>query len=155
MAGELNQTRAEPAQNAGSALSAHEAQIAGLDRDYRPKRDRRDPFEIWRDEQRAADRQDEVEQPMRIDLSPGRAAERMLAIDRMLDARFADPFDQAEFDQAAEELVALNRRLYLEQTAELEAAAGVIPTTFEGCVAVLDLASRIINAYRTNQLELA
>ena len=76
--------------------------------------------------------------PRVVWLSPGREARRQLAIEATIDAR--DGGDPALYRQRLEELVDLNRRLDAEQQAEL----GYLPTTVEGCIAVLGVAERII-----------
>ena len=75
--------------------------------------------------------------PRVVWLSPGREARRQLAFDAAFDAQDGDP---ALYRQRLEELVDLNRRLDAEQQAEL----GYLPTTIEGCIAVLGVAERII-----------
>jgi hypothetical protein len=70
-------------------------------------------------------------------LNAGREARRRLAMDAAWDARGGDP---ALYLQRIEELVELNERLFAEQAAEL----GYLPTTIEGCIAVLGVAARII-----------
>lgn len=104
-----------------------------------PKTRKPDPFEQWRDEQRAPlEPQNPPPAQGRIRLSPGREAIRDLAVDRMLDAR--DSGDQQAFDQVTVELVALNARLFAEQKAE----QGHIPETVEGVIAVLNVAAEIL-----------
>jgi hypothetical protein len=73
----------------------------------------------------------------RVRLNPGREARRRLAMDAAWDARDGDP---ALYLRRIEELVDLNERLFAEQFAEL----GYMPTTVEGCIAVLGVAARII-----------
>ena len=103
----------------------------------------------------------------RIELSPSREASLTLAIDRFVDARR----DQAEFDRSGQELIDLNRRLYLEQIAEqalasdepqararaLRIAAHIVDDLTESCalpppatpqVAVIpDVCIAVLNAY--------
>ena len=78
----------------------------------------------------------------RIVLSPGREARRGLAILAALDAR--DDGDPKLYRRRLEELVDLHFRLVAEQRAE----EGYLPTTIEGCIAVLGVAARIIHVVR-------
>jgi hypothetical protein len=75
--------------------------------------------------------------PRVVRLSPGREARRRLAMDAAWDARDGDP---ALYRQRLEELVDLHFRLVAEQRAE----EGYLPTTVEGCIAVLSVAERIL-----------
>ena len=75
--------------------------------------------------------------PVALRLSPGREARLQLAVDAAWEARDGDP---DEYRAAIERLLDLNERLFAEQLAEL----GCLPTTVEGCIAVLDVAARIL-----------
>lgn len=70
-------------------------------------------------------------------LSPARTARRDLAILDTLDAR--DSGDQDAYRQAVDNLLALNKRLKLEQAAE----GGYIPNTLEGSIQILQAAATI------------
>lgn len=70
-------------------------------------------------------------------LAPGREARRRLAIEAAFDARDGDP---VLYRTRLEELVDLHYRLAAEQQAEL----GYLPSTIEGCIAVLGVAERIL-----------
>ena len=76
--------------------------------------------------------------PRAVWLSPGREARRRLAMDAAWDARDGDP---KLYRQRVEELIDLHHRLDAEQQAEL----GFMPSTVEGCIAVLGVAARIIH----------
>jgi hypothetical protein len=103
------------------------------------------PFDLWRDEQRDL-KPEPVADPPRVELSPGRHAQRALAIDRMLTALHQHGQGSPEYEQASEDIVELNHRLYLEQQAELEAEHGLIPDTPEGRLAILKVAALITEA---------
>jgi hypothetical protein len=75
--------------------------------------------------------------PRVVRLSLGRQARRRLAIYAALDACDGDP---ALYRQRLEELVDLHFRLVAEQQAE----RGYLPSTVEGCIAVLGVAERIL-----------
>jgi hypothetical protein len=75
--------------------------------------------------------------PRVVWLSPGREGRRRLAIEHAFDAREGDP---VLYRRRLEELVDLHFRLVAEQRAE----SGYMPTTVEGCVAVLGVAERIL-----------
>ena len=82
---------------------------------------------------------------MSVALSPGRAAERDLAIWRAIDAH--ESGDKQMLRRRLEELIELSERLRLEQIAEVErlrAELGYLPETVEGCIAVLAVAARIV-----------
>jgi hypothetical protein len=79
-----------------------------------------------------------------VRLSPGRQARRRLAIEDAYDARDGDP---ALYRRRLEELVDLHFRLVAEQRAEL----GYLPTTVEGCIAVLGVAERILRVIAGEQ----
>jgi hypothetical protein len=74
-----------------------------------------------------------------VTVSPGREARLRLAFDAAWDARDGDP---KLYRQRLEELVDLHYRLVAEQRAE----EGFMPTTVEGCCAVLRVATRIVCA---------
>ena len=78
----------------------------------------------------------------RVWLSPGREARRGLAIEAAIEAR--DSGDPALYRLRLEELVDLHFRLVAEQRAE----EGYVPTTVEGCIAVLGVAARILRVIR-------
>jgi hypothetical protein len=75
--------------------------------------------------------------PRVVRLSPGRQARRRLAIAAALDASDGDP---ALYRRRLEDLVDLHFRLVAEQQAE----AGHMPSSIEGCIAVLGVAERIL-----------
>jgi hypothetical protein len=75
-----------------------------------------------------------------VELSPERAARRRLLVFDYVDAVRAG--DEDEADRLGHRIIELNERLFAEQLAE----AGYMPRTVEGCIAVLDVAARIIES---------
>jgi hypothetical protein len=73
-----------------------------------------------------------------LPLNAARAARRDLAIFATLDAHASGDADA--FNCATPELVDLNERLFAEEWAE----RGYMPVTVSGCVAVLNVAARIV-----------
>lgn len=97
---------------------------------------RKTPFEEWRDQQRPPAEQ-QAPPHTRAALSPAREARRDLAIWAAIDAvRREHP----EAQHRIEELLRVDIQVKAEQAAE----AGRIPDTFDGCIAVLAAAARIL-----------
>lgn len=101
---------------------------------------KRDPFEVWRDQKLgttpAPDTTPDPD-PAWLELSPARHAVRALVIDRFVAAQD----DQTEFDRLGQELIDLNRRLYLEQIAEDATDA----SSHQARIAVLQIAAILID----------